>query len=538
MLKATRNITNKNAPKRVALYIRTSTLEQVRDGYGLDMQERLLRALVESNSDQGWTTTESLIYREEGISGATPVSDRPALSRLKLDILEGKIDILCVWRIDRLFRHTGYLLDFIDFLKERKVNFVSKSENIDLNTVTWKLALSIFGAMATAERETIAERTMQWKLSKAMQWFIVYGNLVPYGYRKVHDGKWNRLIVDPEELEVVREIFSMFVEENMGTGEIARILTARNIGTNIDWKLQEWEKISEKKHKGLFRQHNIARMLRNTTYIGEYICNRKASVKIDGKTIQRLKDESEWVRIPCDPIVDRRIFERAQKLLDKSGELYRRWETHIFTGLVKCAECGKSFNYYKAHKGTGQYRCWGKQKDKVSRENLCKNRDISELKLLNIIWPEIERYLKNPWKALKRYKELIQSGNVSAHIEPLQKELAKTEERLALKRVIHKDALRKELEGGENAETYGNIAKDLTIELHDLEKLKYRLTLEIASYNRQEEEIKIVMERAKEYQERLGKLTEERKYEFIRQLVHQIQLSREKGRVILNFERG
>jgi len=62
--------------------------------------------------------------------------------------------------------------------------------------------------------------------------------------------------------------------------------------------------------------------------------------------------------------------------------------------------------------------------------------------------------------------------------------------------------------------------------------------LEIASYNRQEEEIKIVMERAKEYQERLGKLTEERKYEFIRQLVHQIQLSREKGRVILNFERG
>lgn len=71
------------------------------------------------------------------------MSERPALSRLKKDILDGKVDVLLVWKIDRLFRKTSYLLEFIEFLKKHNVNFVSKNENIDLSSHTGKLVLTL-----------------------------------------------------------------------------------------------------------------------------------------------------------------------------------------------------------------------------------------------------------------------------------------------------------------------------------------------------------------------------------------------------------
>ena len=88
-------------------------------------------------------TNDDLIYRDEGISGATEVAERPELSRLKKDILDSKIDVLLVWKIDRLFRKTAYLLDFIEFLKLHEINFVSKNENIDLSSPTGKLVLTL-----------------------------------------------------------------------------------------------------------------------------------------------------------------------------------------------------------------------------------------------------------------------------------------------------------------------------------------------------------------------------------------------------------
>lgn len=121
---------------RVARYLRVSTTEQVQDGFGLDTQDRLLRAYVEANADQGWTTSDDLLYIDEGISGATQVSERPSLSKLRTDLLEGKFEVLLVVKIDRLFRKTSYLLEFIEFVKKYGVNFVSKNESIDLSSHT------------------------------------------------------------------------------------------------------------------------------------------------------------------------------------------------------------------------------------------------------------------------------------------------------------------------------------------------------------------------------------------------------------------
>lgn len=328
MRKSPRHTKETTTSERVAMYLRVSTNEQAKDGYGLDTQERLLKAYIGSNEDKGWITSDSLIYRDEGISGASNVSERPELSRLKEDVLAGKIDVLLVWKIDRLFRKTSYLLEFIELLKKHDINFVSKNEAIDLSSHTGKLVLTLLGAIAEMEREVIAERTSEGKISKALQGYFVYGNHVPYGYKKEYDGKGNRLVLDDEEAKIVQEIFELFTKEKKGTGEIASILTARGIGTNIDRKIKSGEQSTKKLHSGLFRQTNIVRILRNNTYLGEYICNKSETTKqtdeLGTSYIDRTeKPESEWIRIPCESVIDKKTFNKAQELLDGSKVIRR-----------------------------------------------------------------------------------------------------------------------------------------------------------------------------------------------------------------------
>lgn len=261
------------------------------------------------------------------------------------------------------------------------------------------------------ERDVIAERTSEGKISKALQGYLVYGKFIPYGYSKEHDGRGNRMVVNPEEAKIVKEIFELFIKEGKGTGEIASILTARGIGTNIDQKIESGEAVRGKLHKGLFRQTSLVRTLRNTAYVGEYVCNRNEHEKRkDEHGVYRVykteKPESEWIRISCEPIIDRKLFERAQELLDNSKVIRRnRGENHIFTGLVKCAECGRTFNHYASSKGTSNYRCGGKRREKVSK--LCENRDISEEKLISFVWPKIELAIRNQKEFLKAYENSL-----------------------------------------------------------------------------------------------------------------------------------
>ena len=79
--------------KRVGLYIRVSTEDQATEWTSLESQERILKAFVEANSDKGWITNDALLYKDEGVSGALPAIDRPWLSRLMKDVLNGGLDI-------------------------------------------------------------------------------------------------------------------------------------------------------------------------------------------------------------------------------------------------------------------------------------------------------------------------------------------------------------------------------------------------------------------------------------------------------------
>ena len=132
-------------PLRAAIYARVSTFDQEPEN---QLQE--LRRYVEA---RGWTATE---YVDEGVSGAK--ESRPALDRLLRDAKRRRLDVLIVWKLDRLGRNLRHLILLLDELTALGVAFVSLNEGIDTSTPAGRLQLHILGAIAEFERERIRER--------------------------------------------------------------------------------------------------------------------------------------------------------------------------------------------------------------------------------------------------------------------------------------------------------------------------------------------------------------------------------------------
>lgn len=116
--------------KKVAIYLRASTQEKVTEWFWLDLQENTLKLFVEANKNEGWELWKDLIYKDEWVSGDSRIEERPALMRLKKDIIDWKVDIVLIFKIDRLFRNESYLWEFMEFLKKYDVSLISKNEKI------------------------------------------------------------------------------------------------------------------------------------------------------------------------------------------------------------------------------------------------------------------------------------------------------------------------------------------------------------------------------------------------------------------------
>lgn len=515
---------------KVAIYIRVSTEEQAKDGYWLESQERILKAFITANEDKNWITNESLIYRDEWVSWATDVSSRLALSLLEKDILLGKVDVVLVWKIDRLFRHTQSLLSFVEFLQEKWVIFVSKSESIDLSSPSGKLVLTLLWAIAEMERETIKERTREGKKSKALEWYFIYWQLPPYGYKKEFDGRWNKIVIHEEEAEIVKKIFEMYVNEDKTMWEISEYLSS------IWAPIRESKK---RKHIWRFSSNHISQILKNETYLWNLFCNKTEVKKENGKNVIKDKDFSQWIKIPCPVIIDEKIFKKAQEKISKAKALTSgRWERHFYTGLLKCGICGKSYNYYLTHKKTHQYRCWGKKKDKLAPKNseayhICKNPDISEIKLHNAIKPIIKQMLTNAEKFIEEYKwknwwekEVERKNNLAWEMEKIAKILENKQE---LKTRI----LRKILENPEEENDLQKILDDVKNEVKILEK-NYEETKEKLDFlNRKEEWFEAILEVEKIYKNKLENLSEKQWMDLTHKFVDKIYIDEENIRVVM-----
>lgn len=131
---------------KVFAYVRVSTQEQ--------SVETQLHAIENYCKTQGWKVNK--IYRDVGVSGS--IDQRQSLDDLKKEVIKGGVDILVVWKFDRLARSTSHLLECLKLFQSNNTSFVSVTEGVDTSTSVGRMVLTFLGAIGEFEREIIKER--------------------------------------------------------------------------------------------------------------------------------------------------------------------------------------------------------------------------------------------------------------------------------------------------------------------------------------------------------------------------------------------
>jgi DNA invertase Pin-like site-specific DNA recombinase len=190
---------------RCAIYTRKSSDEGLEQAFNsLDAQREACAAFVLSQKHEGWSVLPAL-YDDGGYSGGT--LDRPALQRLLADIAEAKVDVVVVYKIDRLTRSLFDFAKIVDAFDARGVSFVSITQQFNTTTSMGRLTLNVLLSFAQFEREVAGERIRD-KIAASKKKGMWMGGLPPLGY-EVRDRK---LVVNQAEAKTLLHIFRRYVE--------------------------------------------------------------------------------------------------------------------------------------------------------------------------------------------------------------------------------------------------------------------------------------------------------------------------------------
>ena len=205
--KARRNHERPESAKavRCAIYTRVSTdqgLEQ--DFNSLDAQYEASKAYIRSQAHAGWTLVRAN-YDDGGFSGGN--TDRPALQRLLEDVRAGKIDVIVVYKVDRLTRSLADFAKLVELFDEHSVSFVSVTQQFNTTTSMGRLTLNVLLSFAQFEREVTSERIRD-KIAASKRKGLWVGGMAPLGY----DTKDRKITVNKAEADRVRTIFRRYLE--------------------------------------------------------------------------------------------------------------------------------------------------------------------------------------------------------------------------------------------------------------------------------------------------------------------------------------
>ena len=191
--------------RRCAIYTRKSSEEGLEQAFNsLDAQREACAAYIVSQRHEGWTALPT-VYDDGGISGGT--LDRPALQRLLIDIAAGKVDLVVVYKVDRLTRSLGDFAKIVDVFDAQGVSFVSITQQFNTTTSMGRLTLNMLLSFAQFEREVTGERIRD-KIAASKRKGMWMGGTVPFGYDIVD----RKLVINAAEADTVRLIFQRYLE--------------------------------------------------------------------------------------------------------------------------------------------------------------------------------------------------------------------------------------------------------------------------------------------------------------------------------------
>ena len=233
---------------RCAVYTRKSSEEGLDMEFNsLDAQREACEAYVVSQRSEGWVLVPDR-YDDGGISGAT--LERPGLKRLLRDVEAGLVDVVVVYKIDRLSRALTDFSRLVELFEANNVTFVSITQSFNTTTSMGRLTLNILLSFAQFEREVIGERIRD-KFAASRRKGMWMGGNVPFGYRVEN----RKLLIHDEEAAIVRSIFERFLQIGSAT-ILARTLNAEGL---------------RRKNGKAFDKGLLYKLLSNRIYIGEAV---------------------------------------------------------------------------------------------------------------------------------------------------------------------------------------------------------------------------------------------------------------------------
>src|SRR5438445_3246117 len=211
---------------RCAIYTRKSTEHNLDLEFNsLDAQREACEAYIKSQADEGWRLVRTR-YDDGGLSGAS--LDRPALQELLDGVRARKVDVIVVYKVDRLTRSLADFAKLVELFDQHSVSFVSITQSFNTTTSMGRLTLNVLLSFAQFEREVIGERVRD-KIAASKRKGIWVGGPIPLGYASAD----KKLVVVPEEAEAVRTIFARYLE--LGSiGVLIEDLDRRGIRTKAN----------------------------------------------------------------------------------------------------------------------------------------------------------------------------------------------------------------------------------------------------------------------------------------------------------------
>ena len=196
---------NESGPRRCAIYTRKSSESGLEQEFNsLAAQRQACAAYIQSQASQGWQAI-STSYGDGAYSGGS--LERPSLQRLLADIRAGLVDVVVVYKIDRLTRSLTDFGKLVEICEAHSVSLVSVTQQFNTTSSMGRLTLNMLLSFAQYERELSGERIRD-KLAASKRQGIWMGGMVPLGY----DVRERRLIINPDEATELREMFGLYLQ--------------------------------------------------------------------------------------------------------------------------------------------------------------------------------------------------------------------------------------------------------------------------------------------------------------------------------------
>lgn len=339
-MRNTRSATT-NAPsfipkKRCAIYTRKSTEEGLDQEYNsLEAQRDAGLAYVSSQRQEGWLALDDT-YDDGGFSGGN--IDRPGLKRLMQDIEAKRIDIVVVYKIDRLTRSLPDFAKLVEVFDRNNVSFVSVTQQFNTTTSMGRLTLNILLSFAQFEREVTGERIRD-KIAASKAKGMWMGGTPPLGYDVVD----RKLIVNEREANLVRDIFSRYAEH----GSAARLVCELDLEghTTKSWITQSGQHRAGR----TIDQQYLFYMLRNRFYLGE------------------ISHKGEFFPAQHEAIVSFELWDRVHAIVNRRKQGARESKEQypaLLSGLLFASDGQRMIHHYTKKKNGRMYRYYVPYLDK------------------------------------------------------------------------------------------------------------------------------------------------------------------------------